>query len=219
MPLFYFSLLFYINGNILETQVLTSADLFPSLCTLKVGEVESYSASTTSSITDQQNMVPNTIKSFKIQNRAALFTNCHLPGFLLQRCETACLPLGQHMTSLVWYMTQDYRDPAFSQDHSKGSGGVSQRMWEKCWTNIPWPKQTVLKTGAAEHEPLSQGPGISSMLKRKTWSVGGREESGIQCTRVGAQDKRASGTKLHSLVMIAWRHRSSRKMLVNLRLR
>lgn len=96
MPLFYFSLLFYINGNILETQVLTSADLFPSLCTSKVGEVEPYSASTTSwsepvvkqelSITGQQNMVPNTLKSFKIQNRAALFTNCHLPGFVLQLC-------------------------------------------------------------------------------------------------------------------------------------
>lgn len=103
MPLFYFSLLFYINGNILETQVLTSADLFPSLCTLNVGEVEPYSWSKPVvkkelGITDQQNMVPNTIKSVKIQDRAALHKTLHK---LLQRCETACLPLGQHMASLV----------------------------------------------------------------------------------------------------------------------
>lgn len=51
-------------------------------------------------------------------------------------------------------------------------GGASQRMWEKCWMNIPWPKQMVLKTGAAEHEPLRGGPVVSSALKERCWRWG-----------------------------------------------
>lgn len=34
----------------------------------------------------------------------------------------------------------------------------------------------VLKTGAAEHEPLSRGPGVSAVLKerREAWGAGRR---------------------------------------------
>lgn len=56
-------------------------------------------------------------------------------------------------------------------------------MWEKCWANIPWPKQMVLKTGAAEHEPLS-GSLASPPRSQKDVKGGGREESAIQSTRI-----------------------------------
>lgn len=72
-------------------------------------------------------------------------------------------------------MTQGYRDPGFESGPQQRLRGASQRMWEKCWASIPWPKQMVLKTGAAEHEPL-QGPGFSSVLKERHESWGqGRE--------------------------------------------
>lgn len=70
-----------------------------------------------------------------------------------------------------------YTDPGFSQDHGKARGSVSADVRE----NIPWPKQMVLKTGAAEHEPLAGSLASPPRLK-KDGKGGGREESAIQST-------------------------------------
>lgn len=41
-----------------------------------------------------------------------------------------------------------------------GAVGLSRQKWEKCWTNIPWPKQMVLKNGASWTWALSVRRGV-----------------------------------------------------------
>lgn len=89
-------------------------------------------------------------------------------------------------------MTQGYRDPVFSQDHSKGSG---ERL-SGCERNVGWTfhdqNRWVLKTGAAEHEPPSLwGPGVSSVLKerREGWWRG-EEEKAVSSREWNPKQKR-----------------------------
>lgn len=89
--------------------------------------------------------------------------------------------------------------------------GASQRMWEKCWPNIPWPKQMVLKTGAAEHEPLSRGPGVSSVLKerREAWGAGRRAAFNARESTADTKERQARN------VILTWRSRDTRKQQKN----
>lgn len=89
-------------------------------------------------------------------------------GFLLQPCGRLPLIRTTHvLCSTLYDMTQDYRGPAFSQDHSKGRGSVSGDVREMLDAHSMTKTDGLKKWEQLSISPSPGGPGISSTLDRK----------------------------------------------------